>query len=313
MAYRIGSFNMFKFSFQSDSEIRKSMSTICQIINDNFDIVAIQEIFTPGALKYQLLRNLGPHWDGRWAQPKSKSPQAAEGYAFIWNTRVFKLAEDRNKKGNMEIVEPSIIDVYHLISGYEKLLRAPYYGRFIPQNGPFFELRLINTHVRFSAGSTDDESEGVSESMITLRRNEVETLIKKICDVRGVERTGNNRSVYTFLLGDYNLNLKKGTNPYPYVQEYYEICDGSQIKRYRTVQDEKTSLKQVNNISEESPEKYANNYDHFTYDETRLVDKLGIDLQPYRIDSLMDYCNGDVGKHRLEISDHVPIMLQMTL
>ena len=130
--FRIGTLSgrmMGKWHIESDLLICLSflfkaivkLENLCQIINDNFDIVAIQEIFTPGALKYQLLRNLGPHWDGRWAQPKSKSPQAAEGYAFIWNTRVFKLAEDRNKKGNMEIVEPSIIDVYHLIPGYEKV------------------------------------------------------------------------------------------------------------------------------------------------------------------------------------------------
>ena len=313
MSYRIGSFNMYKFSLQSDEEIRKSMDTICQIINDNFDIVAIQEIFTPAALKYQLLRNLGSQWDGRWGQPLTGSPQAAEGYAFIWNKRIFQLAKDKDRYGNDIIVEPDIIENYHTIPGYTRLLRAPFYGRFIPKRGPFFELRLINTHVRFSASSSDDESEETSASMIQLRRNEVETLIKQICDKKGTEHTGNNRSAYTFLLGDYNLNLKKGMNPYPYVPEYYEIIDGSSTKYYRTVQEEKTTLRQQKNEVDILPDKYANNYDHFTYDESRLVDALGIDLRAYRIDTLEIYAEGDVAKHKFEISDHVPIRLDMSL
>lgn len=314
MAYRIGSFNMYKFSLQSDEKIRKSMSTICQIISDNFDIVAIQEIFTRAALDYQLLRHLGTQWDGRWDQPRTGSPQAAEGYAFIWNKRKFKLAEEMDYLGRTVSAEPEIIDQYRTLPGYERLLRAPYYGRFVPVHGPFFELRLINTHVRFSAGSSDEEEPGENASMITLRRNEVETLIKQICDRKGHERTGNNRSAYTFLLGDYNLNLKQGDNPYPYVQEYYQIVDGSSVRNYRTVQNQKTTLRQ-NPPDDQDVNKslYANNYDHFTYNETRLVNELGISLSAYRIDSLNDYCAGDLEKHRTTISDHVPIVLEMSL
>lgn len=312
MSYRIGSFNMYKFSLQSDDKIRKSMTTICQIINDHFDIVAIQEIFTPAALKYQLLRYLGPQWDGRWGQPHTSSPQAAEGYAFIWRKNRFALAEDIDSVGNVKAIEPKIVENYRTLPGYEKLLRAPFYGRFIPKNGPYFELRLLNTHVRFSGSSSDEESLVASDSVIKLRRNEVETLIRQICERTGGERTGNNRSVYTVLLGDYNLNLRNGINPYPYVQEYYEIMDGSTIRRYRTVQSEKTTLKQAKE-GNGLLDKYANNYDHFTYDETRLVDRLGITLTAGRIDSLNDYCNGDISKHHIEISDHVPILLEMRL
>ncbi len=314
MVYRIGSFNMLKFSLQSDDNIRKSMSTIADIINSNFDIVAIQEILTPNALKYQLLPYLGNRWEGCWGQPRSKSPIASEGYAFVWNTSRFELAKDSDFNGQEYIVQPQIVDAYHTIPGYDRLLRDPLYGRFIPKNGPFFELRLINTHVRFSVSSNDDTPSSQTESGIVLRRNEVETLIKQICEKKATERKGNNRVAYTILLGDYNLNLKCGLNPYPYVQEYYEIFDGPVKKNYRTVQTEKTTLKQQvsdNDDESEKIDKYANNYDHFTYDETFLVDNSGISLVAHRINTLNDYCNGDVEKHRLEISDHVPIVLEM--
>lgn len=46
MAYRIGSFNMFKFSFRSDNEIRKDIKLIARIIYEQqFEIIALQEVF----------------------------------------------------------------------------------------------------------------------------------------------------------------------------------------------------------------------------------------------------------------------------
>ena len=168
--------------------------------------------------------------------------------------------------------------------------------------------------MRFSANTInadeeDEQSEG--ESSIRLRRNEVETLITQICDKKGVERTGSNRPSYTILLGDYNLNLKASDNPNPYLQEYYDIVDGPLVKRYRTVQNQKTTLKQ-NAEAGSDIDKYANNYDHFTFNETRLVNQLGIELVANRIDTLNGYCDGDVFKHRVEISDHVPSLLEMS-
>ena len=46
MAYRIGSFNMFKFSFRSDNEIRKNIKQIARIIYEQqFEIIALQREF----------------------------------------------------------------------------------------------------------------------------------------------------------------------------------------------------------------------------------------------------------------------------
>ena len=316
MAYRIGSFNMCKLSFQDDMEIKKDMAKICEIIEDNFDIVAIQEIFTPAALKYRLLSNLNPTWDGRWAQPKSSSPQAAEGYAFLWNTKRFKLMTRKNRYGIEEVVEPVIIDNYHVGPGQQRLLRDPYYARFIPVNGPFFELRLFNTHIRYSADSGDENEEEESENIgaTIARRQELDTLIKSICDKTGDWRYGDNRAVYTFLMGDYNLNIKNGINPSPYLPEYVEIVDGQTRKSYRTVQSEKTTLKRADKVDGSTIDKFSHNYDHFTYDEERLVNRLGIGLNAFRIDTLStEWCGGDVSKHRIKISDHVPISLEVSI
>lgn len=256
MAYQIGSFNMYMFSFQSDDKIRKDMEHICEMIRDNFDIVAIQEIFNPGALTDRLLKYLGTNeWEGYWAQPRSKSVSAAEGYAFIWRKSKFMLLRKKNKiTGEIEKVEPVILDNYHLDSGKQRLLRDPLYGRFVPRNGPFFELRLFNTHIRFSADekheNEEDSDQNNSVGAIIARKNEFETLIRNVCDKYGINRDGSNRPAYAILLGDYNLNLKHGDNPYPYLEEIVPVFDGKTERRYKTVQNEKTTLRTVEKAEE---------------------------------------------------------------
>ena len=64
MAYRIGSFNMFKFSFRSDNEIRKDIKLIARIIYEQqFEIIALQEVFSKNAMDL-LLKEL-VNIDGR--------------------------------------------------------------------------------------------------------------------------------------------------------------------------------------------------------------------------------------------------------
>ena len=132
MKIRIASFNIEKFSRQSvycadDAESRKDIKMIAKIIRENnFDIIALQEVFHPEALKY-LLRELSYQnpvdvsvsrmgaytaqiagfksdtWEARWAQPKPKfSNMAAEGYAFIWNTKRIGLSR------NMKVITSNI-------------------------------------------------------------------------------------------------------------------------------------------------------------------------------------------------------------
>lgn len=97
MEYRIGSMNMYKFNYRSDSEISKNYQIIADlIVREQFDILAMQEVFNEGCI-LTLKRYLGPNWAYVWAQPKSKFVQAAEGYAFLWDTRKFRLATGEKK------------------------------------------------------------------------------------------------------------------------------------------------------------------------------------------------------------------------
>ena len=150
MAYKIGSFNMFKFSFQSDSEIRKDFTKLSRIIRDNrFDIIALQEVFSPNALG-RLLDYLGRfEWDGVWDSPTSSSSIAAEGYGFIWNKRRMRLAVTPLPDGTEKTFRPHIYNQYRVDRrlGQTQLIRNPYYARFEPLDGSFCEIRLINTHI----------------------------------------------------------------------------------------------------------------------------------------------------------------------
>ena len=76
-----------------------------------------------------------------------------------------------------------------------------------------------------------------------------------------------------------------------------------------TVQDALTSLKSKNN-EEESSRGYSNNYDHFTFD-VRTLENDGISYKYKRIDAVRKYYNDDFDSYRCEISDHVPIVLEL--
>ena len=64
MIYRIGSFNMYKFqAYRSDKEISKDLNKIAEIIRtEQFDIIALQEIFSKTAMN-MLLSRLGRNWN----------------------------------------------------------------------------------------------------------------------------------------------------------------------------------------------------------------------------------------------------------
>ena len=53
---------------------------------------------------------------------------------------------------------------------------------------------------------------------------------------------------------------------------------------------------------------YSKNFDHFTYDEKRFS---GIEHQINRVDAVRNYYGGDVERYRQEISDHVPIVIDI--
>lgn len=310
MGYKLGSFNMFKFqAYRANEEIRKDLDRIADIIyTERFDIVAMQEIFGETPMN-MILARLGKHWTGRWKAPNSKSPKAAEGYTFIWNTDRIGLAESVTATGK-RVSEPDIYQNYSVDIGQDKLIRDPFYRRFKPKYENF-ELRLINTHIIYSSdyGNTDGDLSQIGD--VQKRKNEFEILVKKILAHETLRRYGNNLPAYAILMGDYNLNMKKGCNNAPYLQEMVEVNDGRYSYNYITVQDQPTTLK---NFSKENPDipttGYANNYDRFTYEMDR-----GSDLHPKAsaVMAVESYYNSDFEKYKKEVSDHVPIYLDIDL
>lgn len=311
MGYKIGSFNMYKYqAYRSDDEIKKNLDIIANIIiSEAFDIVALQEIFSKRAME-NLLNRLGPNWIGSWDSPNSRTAQAAEGYAFIWNTRRIKLAESQTVSGKRTYY-PRIYNQYRIDRGQsqKELIRNPYFARFNPIN-TFFEIRLINVHIMFSGNKSDSE-ELVSRSDAAMRRNEFDILAKSIYGKETDKRYGNNMPAYTIILGDYNLNLNRDWTKGPYVDEIIEITDEQAEKRVRTVQDQLTTLKSRSRSNQGEPVRgYANNYDHFSYDENRFS---GVTVSSRKVDSVRKYTNDDFELHKKEVSDHVPILLDLDL
>lgn len=312
MGYKIGSFNMYKYqAHRSDKEIRKNLDTIANIILlEKFDILALQEIFSENAMELLLNRLGRRNWTGCWDRPNSRSMQAAEGYAFIWNTRRIKLAESQTSSGK-RISKPRIYNQYKINSGnrQKKLIRNPYFARFNPIN-TFFEIRLINIHIMFSENKNYEEEINLL-SDAAMRKNEFDIIARSIFEKEADKRYGNNMPSYTIILGDYNMSLNRGWTKGPYVQEVIEISDEQVVKKIHTVQDQLTTLKSKSiNNPDEPVRGYANNYDHFSYDENRFS---GVTVHCRKIDSVRKYTNDDFERHRKEVSDHVPILLDLDL
>ena len=356
MSYKIMSFNIQKFSLVATADSgKKDMDTIAKIICESgADIVAIQEVFNKEALK-NLLEKIDQqyakedhlktgnknreditrksvrtsdvygyytkHWEGRWAKPRTGfGDNIAEGYAFLWNRDRIKLVT--NYDG--EIFEPRI----ETFSGKNKLVRPPFVGRFMPIHARY-EFRLINTHIVFSAPTKmKDEEESLYKPDITdlqLRNSELEQLIssvytrfdKKQFDVTGNDKNARLLSAYTFLLGDYNLNLADGHGSKiscslkKYVKEDWEIV---------TVNEELTTLKTKEpEKKSNNPQDYlANNYDHFSYDEKKL-NRQNIAFPETEVIAAYNRYKANktdgsqYEQYREKVSDHLPILLTIQI
>ena len=147
-----------------------------------------------------------------------------------------------------------------------------------------------------------------------MRKNEFNILAGKIYPrINEYYKTIESVVPYTIILGDYNLNLKSSAAVGPNIPD---VCcfdnrgnlmsdDSSKFKIY-TVQNELTTLK----LNEEG---YANNYDHFSFDE-RVHNELVKGV--YRIDSVHQTKKQNVDKifedYKKEVSDHVPIVIEIS-
>lgn len=300
MSYRIGSFNCLNFGMGSNKDTQMFANII---LDGKFDIIALQEIKGVNALK-RILVVLGKDWDG-------EADNVVNDYAFIWNNRRIKLVETQTQYG-LRTYRPRIYKQYKIDRslGQTDIKREPYFARFTSKGtagGLPFEIRIINAHIRF--GKSEDDTEGA----IAMRKNEFIVLAKTIYAKEADKRYGNFLPAYTILLGDYNLNLPDSTANSPYLEETIDITESGKVyKKVISKQSELTTLKipQQDEVEAKENQIYANNYDHFTYDSIRFD---SIETTCKKIDSVKKYYKGDLGEHRKEVSDHVPIVMEINL
>lgn len=330
MSYRIGSFNVHNMG-QNTKDIK--IKKIAEIIRtNNFDIVALQEVFCQkqGIITKQsnanpissLLYELGNDFVGQnnWQAYFAAPPQtrdAKEGYAFLWNSRI-RLPKSKLNDGTERIFYPRIFNQYKLDKSNRqmKLVRNPLYARFIPIGQPMMEFRIINTHIRFSrsAGIDSDNTDVVELSDINMRRNEFDVLSKtiypKVSDkIYSSNEEGKVGSFYTIMIGDYNLNLRRNWTNSPYfLEEAFEISDRNGVpKKMRIYQDSLTTLKRItseNVQNYDNEQKFSNNFDHVTLDEERFASGTRYSIRPVHV------VRTKFAEYRKNISDHIPIVME---
>lgn len=309
MSYHIGSFNLRDFNFSNTSsdgsqeKLKRNFEKIAKIIiEEKFDVVALQEINAPLPLEY-LTRILNAsktplrEYDYRFGadMPHKQGFKDPERYGFIWNTKRLRLIKPRRG------ANPG----YYENAGALGLIRPPYYGRFTARGmlgGSNFELRIVNTHIR----DASREEDRIKEFDVLVKQ-----VLPRICDHQEISEDGEIITAYTFLMGDYNLELNKSERSIYKIKAVTTTNYTGRTRGYRTVQEELTSLKQPND-QESIEDCYASNFDHFTYEvdlDTKLV------LIPQRIEPLNKYYSGTADpadklkEYRAEVSDHVPIKL----
>ena len=311
MSYRIGSFNLKNLGQTAmGKENARDLRKIAEIVRkENFDVVALQEVLSAGkalswerdTLKRSILYELGmDKWDFAWAHAESENDPRSEGYAFLWKKKRLRLPVAKLEDGTERTFKPRICRLRK-----DLMRRKPYYARFTPigLRGSYFEIRLLCVHTHFTN--------------IAQRRRELDNLLKEVYpQVEDRVYYGGVPS-YTVILGDYNAELRRSLNTSGFYVADIETANRWGGKKIQTVQDEKTTLKRnFDNSGQEADTSayvgggYANNYDHFSYDLDRFSD-IHIDVK--RIDAVATYCGGDFETYFKTVSDHVPIVMEMSL
>ena len=310
MSYLIGSFNIRDFNLSNTSNdgesLKRDFGKIADIIiEEEFDIIAIQEINAEIALKHltnilnKKKKDYFHIWQYDYSGKAATTINDPEGYGFIWNAERFKLL-DIPRKNN---------PTYYNCAGGKKVLRPPYYGRFTSRGmkgGANFEIRIVNIHIRDSMY----EIERIREFDILVKQ-----VLPRICDHQELPVGNEMMPAYTFLAGDYNLRLDKGDGAIIKIQSITPTNFTGRNRYYKTVQEEKTSLRYAKNQSTIN-DCYANNYDHFTY-EIELIKKLKLNTE--RIEPLERYFFEEpspsemLKAYRTKVSDHVPIKISIDL
>jgi hypothetical protein len=214
----------------------------------------------------------------KWLPHWECSRPASSEFAFIWNPR-------RVKECSKDM-EPQVFTAY---KSNVHLTREPLYGRFEPVGiGPFVEFRLVNIHLHYGKNKASNDDEPEAEKDIVRRQRECDAAKGVIHDTIDKHRYGNFNRAFTIVLGDYNFDC--------------ETCNRFGSLNVRTIQAEKTTLKK------KEPYGYKNSYDHFSFDVKK---NSSVPYTETRVDAVNEYFNGDFSRYRRNISDHVPIIIEI--
>lgn len=338
MGYKIGSFNLRNIGLTAlSNKNERDLKKIAEIIRrEKFDVVALQEVLSEGKAftsadfaKRSIMMELGSNWDFQWANAEtSLADTRNEGYAFVWNTRRLRLATTIMQDNSERIFYPRICRL-----DKADMQRRPYYARFTPsgtpEGGPWIEFRLLCIHTYYGRDTNMDRA---------IRQHELDILMTDIYPQIADRVYRSNMPHYTLLMGDYNVELwrpwkeehLKKENLQRRFQGKYEIPKPATLianeediiestkwgkRKIKTVQDEYTTLKAVDNTNnpdaaELESRGYAHDYDHFSYEESQFE---GVKIQARRIDAVRKYCGDDFEKYLKTVSDHIPIMMEIEL
>lgn len=341
MGYKIGSFNLRNIGKTAlGNKNERNLSKIAEIIKEEkFDIVALQEVLSEGSAfsfsspdyaKKSILMELGLDWGFEWANAEtSLADTRNEGYAFLWNKRRIRLSTTKLADNKERIFYPRICR----LRTEKELKRKPYYARFTPvgtiEGGPWIEFRLLCIHTYYGNDTNADR---------IIRQHELDTLMTDIYPQIADRVYKGDMKHYTILMGDYNVELRRPwkdemrkqenvvrnlqgkslvRKPATLVADAEDVIESTKWgkRRIKTVQDQFTTLKAVNRagnseVVELESRGYAHDYDHFSFEESQFD---GVKMKVRRIDAVRKYYGDDFGKYLKEVSDHIPIMMEIEL
>ena len=349
--YKIGSFNLHNLGISAFTNSRDLEGIAEMIRNENFDVVALQEILSEGKTftkddlpssitKKSILGYLGEDWSFEWAYAKGDDPRH-EGYGFVWNNKRLRLPTTEFLRSGSSVKRtyyPRMLSINN-----EQMARKPYLGRFTAQGipgGSNFELRLICVHTYF--GQKDDALDREK------RQNELDVLLKDIYpQVAEKDKYRDGINAYTILLGDYNAELcTNETKKIMVERELGQLAKaGKDISKLSPEDALKRRNREVFSMkTDEQGIVYSNRYNHMPvktvqYGLTTLKKKIvgeseefdargyasnydhfsyneqqfeDIKIKYYRIDAVQKYKADDYKAYFDTVSDHVPIALEIT-
>lgn len=150
--------------------------------------------------------------------------------------------------------------------------------------------------------------------------------IKKQYDVNRKDRHARPLVPYTFLLGDYNLNLP-GEGEGAKMPESLETYGNGELeiitvnRGLTTLKDNPKDPEEAKKLREDPEREHhlANNYDHFSYDRSKIIRHNIADPEVGVIYAFENYASAETVEkskydlYREKVSDHLPIILDIDI